>query len=547
MKISFLGGARTVTGSNFLVETKTKKFMVDCGLFQGKSKEVMLNTEEFQYDPTEIDFIILTHAHIDHSGRIPKLYKEGYSNPVIATEATTDLCRVMLPDSGHIQELEIEWLNRKRRREGKHTIPPIYTAQDGIDCMKLFNPVKYDEIIEIDESIKIRFNEAGHMLGSSMVEIWVYEDGKEQKLLFTGDIGQDNHPLIRDREKIESADYIIMESTYGDRNHDRTKPKGERFLDIAIETLEAGGNLIIPSFAVGRTQEILFELFKCRTNSDEEYKKKIERVLNIPVYVDSPLAISATEIFKENIDIFDEEAQAFIKDGQIPIEFPGLKFTKTAEESKALNESTEQCIIISASGMCEAGRIKHHLKHNLWKQNSTVLFVGYQAEGTLGRRILDGAKKVRIFGEEISVNARIEKIEGFSCHADQEGLLEFVSEFKDKVKQIFIVHGEYDSQKALSDLIKEKYYINTEIPQLGDVFEVTADRVHKIGEMVAKDVYRYERLELLDRLETLKEELQEMSDYIRKDLKEEQNDEKIKAINGKILELEDQILDIVKM
>lgn len=548
MKISFLGAARTVTGSNFLVETKNKKFLVDCGLFQGQSKETMLNTDEFQFDPTSIDFVLLTHAHIDHSGRIPKLFKEGYSNPIIATDATCDLCTIMLPDSGHIQEVEVEWMNRKRRREGKHMIEPIYTAQDAIDCLKLFNPVKYNEIIEIDENIKVRFNEAGHMLGSSMIEVWVYEDGKEEKVVFTGDIGKEDNPLIRDRDKIREADYIVMESTYGGRLHKDVKNKGERFLDIVTETLDKGGNVIIPSFAVGRTQEILYEIFKNRqTTTDEKYNEKIERLLKTPVYVDSPLAISATEIFKQNIDIFDEEAQKFIKEGKIPIEFPGLKFTKTAEESRELNETATQSIIISASGMCEVGRIKHHLKHNLWKENSTILFVGYQAEGTLGRKIIDGAKRVKIFGEEITVNARIEYIEGFSCHADQEDLLEFVSEFNNNVKQIFIVHGEYEGQKILSNLIKEKYGISTVIPDFGDMYEINADSANKVGEIKPRDIYKYERLELLDRLETLREELDEMTIYIKQDLNDEDNDNKIKLLNEKILELESKIFDIIKL
>ncbi len=547
MKISFLGAARTVTGSNFLVETKNKKFLVDCGLFQGRAKETMLNTDEFQFDPTSIDFVLLTHSHIDHSGRIPKLYKEGYSNPIISTEATYDLCTIMLPDSGHIQEVEAEWLNKKRRREGKHMIGAIYTAQDAIDCLKLFNPVKYDEIIEIDENIKVRFSEAGHMLGSSMVEVWVYEDNKEEKLVFTGDVGKDDSPIIRNRERINEADYLIMESTYGARLHKDVKTKGQMFLDIVTETLEKGGNVIIPSFAVGRTQEILYEIFKCKLLDNDEYNGKIETLLHTPVYVDSPLAISATEIFKKNIDIFDDEAKEFIKNGQIPIEFPGLKFTKTAEESRALNETVTKSIIISASGMCEFGRIKHHLKHNLWKENSTVLFVGYQAEGTLGRRIVDGAKRVKIFGEEISVNARIEYIEGFSCHADQGALLQLVSEMKETLKKIFIVHGEYESQKVLSDKIYEQYNLDAEIPLFGDVYEITDDRVQKVGEMMPRDVYKYERLELLDRLETLREELDEMTIYIRQDLKNEENDNKIIELNGRILELEQKILDIVKM
>ena len=414
MKITFLGATKTVTGSNFLVETENgTKFLVDCGMYQGRSDIEEKNYDDFLFNIEEIDFMLLTHAHIDHSGRIPKLYKEGYRNPIFAQKATCDLCSIMLPDSGHIHEMEIEWKNKKRIRQGKKLLEPMYTAQDALDCLEIFKPIKYDEIVEITDNIKVRFNDAGHMLGSSIIEVWVNENGKETKAVFTGDLGNNDIPLLASPTMIESADYLIMESTYGNRLHIRNDDKAKMFLDVVYETLERNGTVVIPTFAVGRTQEILYELNKIKENtSDEEFMKKYEKLMKIPVYVDSPLAVSATEIFRKNTDLFDDDVKEAMERGDNPLEFPGLKFTKTVEESKALNASNESSIILSASGMCEVGRIKHHLKHNIWNPNSTILFVGYQAPGTLGRKIVDGEKKIKIFGEEISVNARIEYIEG---------------------------------------------------------------------------------------------------------------------------------------
>ena len=421
MKITFLGATRTVTGSNFLVEGAGKKFLVDCGMWQGKAEQEMENEVEFEFNPAEIDFMLLTHAHIDHSGRIPKLYKEGYRNKVYAHKATCDLCALMLPDSGHIQETEVEWKNRKRKRKGEEPLPPLYTAEEAARCLEIFEPVQYDQIIEITPEIHVRFNDAGHMLGSSIIEVWVNEDGKETKTVFTGDIGNNDIPLLSPPTMIEDTDYLVMESTYGSRLHMRNDEKAKIFLDVVSETLDNGGTVVIPSFAVGRTQEILYEINKLKEeNDDEEFRRKYKTLMKSPVYVDSPLAISATEVFRENTEIFDEETKEEIMRGDNPLEFPGLKFTKTAEESKELNEDNTPSIIISASGMCEVGRIKHHLKHNLWNPKSTILFVGYQAPGTLGYNIVNGAKTVKIFGDEIAVNARIEYIEGYSGHADQE-------------------------------------------------------------------------------------------------------------------------------
>ena len=547
MNITFLGATKTVTGSNFLVEAAGKKFLVDCGMYQGKATEELKNEEPFLFDVNEIDFMLLTHAHIDHSGRIPKLYKEGYRNPVIATKATCDLCAIMLPDSGHIQEMESEWKNKKRIRKGEKILPPMYTAEEAAKCLEIFRPISYDKIIEIDENIHVRFNDAGHMLGSSIIEVWVNEDGKQIKTVFSGDIGNNDIPLLSEPTMIDSADFVIMESTYGNRLHIRNDKKAEEFLKIVSETINQGGTVVIPSFAVGRTQEILYELNNLKdVKHDEEFEKEYRLLMNTPVYVDSPLAISATEVFEENMELFDEETRNLINSGDNPLEFPGLKFTKTPEESKELNESNESSIIISASGMCEVGRIKHHLKHNLWNPKNTILFVGYQAPGTLGRKIVDGEKKVKIFGEEIAVNARIEYLEGYSGHADQEWLLNFVYSFKSKPKHIFLVHGEPEGQLVLKDKIIETTNINVTIPSFGEKYELNDD-INVIDKIELKPASKYTRLQILDRMQTLKEELEDMSDIVKEEmLTETAKDEELEKLNEKMKELERQIVKIVE-
>ena len=546
MKITFLGATRTVTGSNFLVEAAGRKFLVDCGMWQGKAEIEMENAEDFAFDPKEIDFMLLTHAHIDHSGRIPKLYKEGFRNKIYAHKATCDLCTLMLPDSGHIQEMENEWKNKKRMRKGEREVPPLYTAEEAVESLEVFEPVKYDEIIEITPEIHVRFNDAGHMLGSSIIELWVKEDGKETKTVFTGDIGNNDIPLLSEPTMIEDTDYLVMESTYGSRMHLRNDEKAKMFLDIVSETLDNEGTVVIPSFAVGRTQEILYEINRLKDIiDDEEFKRKYKKLMKASVYVDSPLAISATEVFRENMELFDEETQEQIMQGDNPLEFPGLKFTKTADESKALNEDNTPSIIISASGMCEVGRIKHHLKHNLWNPKSTILFVGYQAPGTLGYGIVNGAEKVKIFGEEIAVNARIEYIEGYSGHADQEGLMNFIYSFIKKPKHIFIVHGEPESQNILQEKIEKETGIGATIPEFGETYELNEqiEMTHKIERKVEKTI----RTEILARLDKLKLEIKDMDEYVRQDIDDKNlRDEDIFRINEKMKELEKQIINVIE-
>ena len=546
MKITFLGATKIVTGSNFLVEAAGKKFLVDCGLYQGKAELEEQNYREFDYNPAEIDFMLLTHAHIDHSGRIPKLYNDGFKGPIYAHKATCDLCQIMLPDSGHIQEMEAEWKNKKRIRKGQQTRGPLYTAEDALKCMEIFVPVKYDEIIQVSENIYVRFNDAGHMLGSSTIEIWAKEDGKETKAVFSGDLGNNDIPLLSEPTMIDNCDYLVMESTYGSRLHIRNDQKAELFLKIVSETIDNGGTVVIPSFAVGRTQEILYEINKIKENRhDEEFLREYRTLMKVPVYVDSPLAISATQVFKENMDLFEDEVKEEMERGNNPLEFPGLKFTQTADESKALNESNEPSIIISASGMCDVGRIKHHLNLNIWNPKSTILFVGYQAPGTLGYEIVNGAKKVTIFGEEFAVNARIEYIEGYSGHADQEWLMNFVYSFYNKPKHIFLVHGEEESQEVLRNKILENTGIGVTIPEYGETYQLD-DELRIVNRIKIKKTLTLKN-EVLERLEKLKDELADMEVMVKEDMTDDElRDEDIFRINEKIKDLEQQILNVVE-
>lgn len=468
MRITFMGAAETVTGSCYLVETEQTSFLVDCGMHQGQAIETRLNRVPFPFDINQIDFMLLTHAHIDHSGRIPKLFVDGFNKDIFATKATAELCGIMLPDSGHIQEMEQEWQSRKNTRADKPAQEPLYTMQDGIDACRLFKKVLYDTEFRPAPDVRVIMRDAGHILGSAILEIWIKENNgkgeEETKIVFSGDLGNKGVPIMRDPTVIDGTDYLVIESTYGDRIHENSVNKVDRFVNIINETIAQGGNVIIPSFAIGRTQEIIYEL----NREEEKYRDQRSQFMQTPVYVDSPLAVNATRIFRENEDCFDEEARQYIANGDNPLDFPNLHFTASVEESKALNMSQESKIIISASGMCDAGRIKHHLKHNLWRKDSAVIFVGYQAIGTLGRRLVEGADKVRIFDEEIAVKARIETIEGFSGHADRDGLLEWIGAMKKKPARIMLVHGEPEVIVRFSRAIAEKFGIETHIPKLDE-------------------------------------------------------------------------------
>lgn len=468
MKVTFLGAAQTVTGSCFLVETEKTSFLIDCGLHQGQPHEERLNYQPFPFSINSIDFVLLSHAHIDHSGRLPKLFIDGYKGPIYSTKATADLCSIMLPDSGHIQESEYNWRSRKNSRAGRPIDAPLYTMQDGIDTLKLFKPVYYDQSFNPAEDVRVKFRDAGHILGSSIIELWIMEDGVEKKLAFSGDLGNKGVPIMRDPAIIEGADFLILESTYGDRLHESRQGEVERFVGIIEDTLRRGGNVIIPSFAVGRTQELIYALNK----EIERYDRRRRQLLETPVYIDSPLAILATQIFRNNTDCFDDEARAYIESGDNPLDFKNLHFVRTSEESKQLNEDPESKIIISASGMCDAGRIRHHLKHNLWRRDSTVIFVGFQANGTLGRALVDGAKTVRIFGEEIAVKARIEMIDSFSGHADRDGLLAWVNAMQQKPQKILLVHGEPTVIDSFQKAIRNSLGIQAVVAQFNQTIEL---------------------------------------------------------------------------
>ncbi|NLC07097.1 MAG: MBL fold metallo-hydrolase [Syntrophomonadaceae bacterium] len=463
MKIQFLGAARTVTGSCFLLETKQSKFLVDCGMFQGSKALKERNYGSFMFDPTQIDFLLLSHAHIDHSGLIPKLYRHGFRGPIYSTAATADLCEVMLPDSAHIQEMEVERKNRKFSRAGKPLITPIYTTEDAEGCIKLFRRASYGETLTISPEITVRFQDAGHILGSSLIEIWINEDGQETKLVFSGDVGNYNRPLMKDPTIIESADYLFLEATYGDRQHQPIANIKEQFRDIIVRTIGRQGNVIIPAFAVERTQDLIYTL---------GLLVREKAIPPVPIIIDSPLAIRTTEVFRRHLKDMDSETQDLLKDGHNPFEIPGLRYSMTADESRALNTLKGGAIIISASGMADAGRIKHHLKHNLWRPESSVIFVGYQAEGTLGRRLLNGEKLVRIHGEEIMTRAEIYNLEGFSGHSDQENLLRWIKRFRVGPGCIFLIHGEEASCENLAQRITQETGLQTRIPYWLEIAEL---------------------------------------------------------------------------
>lgn len=452
MKIKFCGAATGVTGSCHLISTEKHKVLLDCGMFQGGADEDEMNRADFPFNPAEIEAVILSHAHIDHCGRLPLLYKRGFRGKIYATDATVDLVEIMLKDSAHINAQETETLNRKRMRAGKPLLEPLYTGNDVLLTINHLQPVVYDTLVQINEQMKIVFNDAGHILGSAIVELWVEEEGRSTKIVFSGDLGMRGRPMLRDPKYIKKADCLIMESTYGDRLHEPNPVSVDRLLEIIAKTSARGGNVVIPSFAVGRTQELIFELNKVY-DGNTPYTKLLRK---IPVYIDSPMAIEATEIFRRNAQVYGDEMKNFILEGDHPLDFKNLHYSMTSEESKQINFDTSPKVIISASGMCEAGRIRHHLKHNLWNPNNAIVFVGYQAEGSLGRSLLDGIKEVKLFGETIAVNAQIYNLGGFSGHADKDGLFDWLNHFQKKPNDIFLVHGEQEAKESFARFVEEQ-------------------------------------------------------------------------------------------
>ena len=472
MKLTFIGAAHEVTGSCTLLEACGKRILIDCGMEQG---EDIYENCELPVSPADVDAICLTHAHIDHSGLIPAMAAKGFSGPVYATEAARQLCSIMLLDSAHIQESEAEWRNRKAQRAGEDPYVPLYTAADAMQAISLFHPYDYGHPVEIFEGITICFSDAGHLLGSASILFTITENGETRTVLFSGDLGNIDRPLIRDPEKPPYADYVIIESTYGDRIHGVRPDYVSQLTEILQETLDRGGNLVIPSFAIGRTQEMLYLIRIIKERG------LIRGHDDFPVYVDSPLAVEATKIYQNGLfSYYDQETLDLLAQGINPISFPGLKLSITSEESKMINFDPAPKVILSASGMCEAGRIRHHLKHNLWREDSTVLFVGYQAEGTLGRKLINGADSVKLFGEQIQVQCRIASLSGISGHADRDMLLGWLGSITPAPKQVYVNHGDDFICDSFAQTITNKLGIPALAPFSGDSFDLAA------GECVAK-------------------------------------------------------------
>lgn len=465
MKITFLGAAHQVTGSRTLVEwLPGRYFLIDCGMEQGENDYEMA---EMPVPASTLEYVFLTHAHIDHSGMLPLLVKEGFRGAVYTTPETMNLCSIMLADSAHIQETDAAYETRKNQRTGKEAVLPLYTADDVADTMKLFIPCEYNKPLLVNEGLSVRFLDAGHLLGSSFIEFILEENGITRRLVCSGDVGNLNQPIIRDPQPLPDTDYLLIESTYGTRIHDGARNPVPVLVDILRKTFSRGGTVLIPSFAVGRTQELLY-FFR-----DIKQKRLLPEYQDFPVYVDSPLANEATAIFLQcSSDCLDEDALRIMKEGSNPIWFDGLYTTVSSEESKALNTNTTPKVIIASGGMCEGGRIRHHLKHNLWDKKNTVMFAGYQAVGTLGRIIYDGAKSVRIFGEEIDVEAEICLLEGISGHADQPGLLQWFSSSYNRPSFVFVNHGDDESCTGLALRLTDDFGVQALAPYSGSEYDL---------------------------------------------------------------------------
>ena len=464
MKITFIGATHEVTGSCYYLEAAGKMFLVDCGMEQGPD---YYENKDIPVPPGELDFVLLTHAHMDHSGNLPAIYAKGFKGPVYATEATCNLCDIMLRDSAHIQMFEAEWRNRKAKRQGKPEFVPAYTMEDALGVIRNFVGCPYETGIILGEGLRVKFIDAGHLLGSSSIEVNICEAGVEKTIVFSGDIGNKNQPLIKDPAYFRKADYVVMESTYGDRSHGERPDYVRLLADVIQETFDRGGNVVIPSFAVGRTQEMLYFIRQIKAEG------LIHGHDNFKVFVDSPLANEATNIFGiHKYDCFDDEALELIRKGINPLSFPGLKISVTSEDSKAINFDDDCKVIISASGMCDAGRIKHHLKHNLWREDSTILFVGYQAVGTPGRALLEGTQEIKLFGEPVHVAAKICRMPGISGHADVNGLVDWIKAFEVKPQKVFVTHGEDTVTELFAARLRDEMNYDAYAPFSGTEFDL---------------------------------------------------------------------------
>ncbi len=468
IKVTCFGAAGSVTGSNFLIETPNRKhILIDCGLFQGSKEMENRNREPWGFNPGEVKTLILTHAHIDHSGRIPKLVKDGFRGTILTSPPTAELSQAMLLDSAHVQEMESEWRTRKNKRQGKDKVEPLYTTRDAEDSLRYFVPVKLDAVTEIEPGIQLRLRNSGHILGSCAVELWVKDDSQTVKIVFSGDLGRQDPLLVNDAAEIGEADYLFVESTYGNRLHRNFEESKREFLEAINYAVYHKEKVIIPAFALERTQEVLYILGEF---------SRAGQLPHIPIYLDSPLAIRATEIFRKNREYYDDEAKAILGRGIDPLSMPNLKFTLTTRDSMKINQHKGSAIIISANGMCTAGRIKHHLKHNLWRPGAAIVIVGFQGQGTTGRQIVEGAKSVTIFGEKIAVRAKVFTIGGISAHADQADLLRWVGHFAKVSKpKVFVIHGEMPVSQTFAQLVQEKTGLKAYVPQRQEVLSLPKD------------------------------------------------------------------------
>ncbi|HOU18145.1 MAG TPA: MBL fold metallo-hydrolase [Candidatus Marinimicrobia bacterium] len=460
--LTFLGATGTVTGSRFLLKTAHKQYLIDCGLFQGLKELRLRNWEPFPISPEDIDAVILTHAHIDHTGYLPRLVHYGFKGTIYATTATTDLCQILLPDSAHLQEEDAEYANKKHFSKHSPALP-LYTTEDALQALELFTPIAYGSRLQLDDGVSLTFRDAGHILGSSFIDLRLSIDGEQRRLLFSGDLGRPNQPILRDPHTVFGADYLIVESTYGDRLHGNEDPK-EVMARIINESIRRGGVLLIPSFAVGRTQELIYTIREL---------EEANRIPHLPIYMDSPLAIKATKIFSKNKQDFDLKSKTLELKGKNVLETAKLHFAQTQEESKAINKIKSNAIIISASGMATGGRILHHLFNRLPDPKNTVLFIGYQAVGTRGRTILDGAESVKIHGQYVPIRAHIESTSCFSAHADYHEILAWLSNFNSGPRKVFIVHGEPEPARSLSDKINQHFGWSTELPEYLGQYQIS--------------------------------------------------------------------------
>lgn len=480
MKVTFLGAARTVSGSCYILEHEGKRFAVDCGMHQGNKEIESRNENHAAYDAKNIDFVLITHAHIDHSGLLPALVSKGYKNPIYCTPPTKDLLEIMLLDSAHIQEMEAEWANNKVKRKGGTPVKPLYTIKDADRTVPLLATAEYNKPFEPAPGIKVNYCDAGHILGSAFIEIEYLEDGKPTKIVFSGDLGRPEQLIVKDPSEIECADYLFLESTYGNRNHKDAENSLNELAEAIDYCYKGKGKVVIPAFAVERSQQIIYSLFLLRKQGKLPH--------DMPIYLDSPLAIRATEIFRKHPEFFDSETKEFIENGEHPLDLPNLHFTETREQSQAINEKQEAAIVISASGMANAGRIKHHLRHNLWRPNSCVVFVGWQGVGTPGRKILNGAKKIRIFSEDIAIKAKVVTINGFSGHAGQSDILEWLETMRGKPVRIVLVHGESEVQKEFAATIRKQFGFEVHIPEYME--ELVLEPGKEFAPVVDMDVAR---------------------------------------------------------